>query len=286
MTEGSHHPHEALQELIDGRLDAEARAQVQGHVAGCEPCRREMEILQWTKQTTRRVFASEGAPESLETLRRRSLNALDREDRRKATTSDERPGLRPSAPDRFPLLPALLGRLLRPVPLLVAVGVVLAVTTVVLLSRNSDIPASVARDFDAWRDGALALDLRTSDPVALEAHFAERGLNFRTRVLDLGMMRYRLVGGAVHAVGVHRSALFVYEGPEGRSLVCEMYEGRLSELPAPASIREHGGLTFRVYERNGRTLVFWEEGPVICVLTSDMPMEEVVQLAFAKAMRV
>jgi hypothetical protein len=33
-------------------------------------------------------------------------------------------------------------------------------------------------------------------------------------------------------------------------------------------------------------MVFWQEGDVICVLTSDLGSEEVIQLAFAKAIKV
>jgi hypothetical protein len=40
-----------------------------------------------------------------------------------------------------------------------------------------------------------------------------------------------------------------------------------------------------VYERDGVTSVFWQEGTVVCVLASDLPREEVVQLAYAKAMK-
>jgi hypothetical protein len=41
---------------------------------------------------------------------------------------------------------------------------------------------------------------------------------------------------------------------------------------------------FVIYERRGVTLVFWMEGDVMCVLSSDIGREEVVGLAFAKAM--
>src|SRR2546427_8450755 len=34
------------------------------------------------------------------------------------------------------------------------------------------------------------------------------------------------------------SALFAYRGPEGRDLVCQMYEGRLEELPRSDDVRE------------------------------------------------
>jgi hypothetical protein len=48
-------------------------------------------------------------------------------------------------------------------------------------------------------------------------------------------------------------------------------------------MRRHGGISFYVYRRDARTLVFWPEGEVLCVLTSDGDAEEVIALAFAKA---
>jgi len=51
-------------------------------------------------------------------------------------------------------------------------------------------------------------------------------------------------------------------------------------------VRRHGGISFFVYRRDARTLVFWPEGKVLCVLASEAPTEEVVALAFAKAVRI
>lgn len=68
--------------------------------------------------------------------------------------------------------------------------------------------------------------------------------------------------------------------------MCQMYEAGVGELPRGAELREHDGIPFSIYRKDGRTLVFWPEGGVICVLISDIAPEEVVQLAFAKAMKV
>lgn len=277
MSEGSNHPRAALQELIDDRLDAEARVAVEEHVAACDTCRRSIEILRWTKRTAARTFDSASVPASLE---HRILAALDAEDRSRVRSET----VMPPAPSPQSVS-ALRGRLFRPAAAIAALGLIALVAVLALLLHSPDLPSSVAKDYRAYREGLLALDLSTGNPQVLEGHFVERGLAFRTRVLDLGMMRYELVGGRVHRIGRHASALFVYKGPEGQVLVCQMYQGRLSSLPPAADVRQHGGLVFRVYERKGRTLVFWEEGQVVCVLTSDIPTEELVQLAFAKAMK-
>jgi hypothetical protein len=97
------------------------------------------------------------------------------------------------------------------------------------------------------------------------------------------MMDYRLVGGRVHTMRGRPSALFVYRGKENKILVCQMFESSTRDLPGGAEARENGGIPFSVYRRDGRTIVFWPEGQVLCVLVSDADAEEVIALAFAKA---
>jgi hypothetical protein len=80
------------------------------------------------------------------------------------------------------------------------------------------------------------------------------------------------------------SALFSYRRADGRRLVCQMFEAAASVLPVADEVRQHNGFTFHVYRRERMTLVFWQEGRVLCVLTSNLPREEVTALAFAKAM--
>ena len=67
-------------------------------------------------------------------------------------------------------------------------------------------------------------------------------------------------------------------------LVCEMFTGKMADLPAGSEAREHNGFRFQIFRQGDLTAVFWPEGAVVCVLISDGPPEDVVQLAFAKAM--
>ncbi len=126
----------------------------------------------------------------------------------------------------------------------------------------------------------------TGDGPALQAFFARQGISFATRVFNLDMMGYRLLGGRIHKLGHGPSALIVYQDESGRALLCQMYEGTLARLPAAGETREHNGIAFRVYRSGALTLVFWQEGAVVCVLASDAPTEEVLQLAYAKAVKV
>ncbi|MGH8699628.1 MAG: hypothetical protein ACREVR_00440, partial [Burkholderiales bacterium] len=132
-------------------------------------------------------------------------------------------------------------------------------------------------------------DLRTTEPRELERFFA-RGMEFRTQVFDLAMMDYRLAGGRIHKLRGRPSALSVYQGMSddhgAARVLCQMYEGQIDELPPAAEVLERNGIAFRVYRKDGVTAVFWSEGKLICVLVSDLRSDDVIRLAFAKAVKV
>ena len=152
----------------------------------------------------------------------------------------------------------------------------------VYLRRGHDLPADVIDSFKAYKAGRRPLDVTTADPATLEQFFGTP-LDFHTRVFDLGMMNYRLIGGRADRLGHHPAALYVYAGPDNRRLQCQMYRGTLAELPQPSERRANNDTTFFVYSRDVHTAVFWSEGDVVCVLVSDMPAEDTIALAFAKA---
>lgn len=256
------HPKDELQDLLEDRLDPAGRAAVEAHLVGCAACRRELDAARFAR---RAVQASLAPPEVPPALPGRIRAALDEVDRAAAP----HPGRRWT----------------RPVVWLPLAAAAAAGLMLLWPRAPGDLPGGAARDFARYR-AAVALDLSTPDPATLEAFFRTRGIEFAVRVFDFGMMGYRLAGGTVHDVAGRRSALFAYTGADGRSLVCQMYEGTLTELPSGAEAREHDGIRFLVYRREGLTLVFWEEGPVVCVLVSDGDPEVAVQLAYAKAVKV
>ena len=151
-----------------------------------------------------------------------------------------------------------------------------------------DIPTAVTEDYRLYRTGRMELELETSSTEEMEQFFEDQGISFDTRVFDLAMMNYAVRGGRVHEVAGRRSAFFVYQSPDGRRLICQMYPGHVSELSGERELRTHNEIDFYIYiyRVNEITLVFWQEGEVTCVLVSDIDSEEVVQLAFAKAMQI
>ena len=112
----------------------------------------------------------------------------------------------------------------------------------------------------------------------------DAGQDGKYTFFDLGMMNYQLAGGRVQPFNRQPTALFVYRGAANEILHCRMYVGTTTELPAGAVERDNNGIKFHIYQSEGVTMVFWQEGAVVCALSSDIPSEQVIQLAFAKAM--
>ncbi|GEM_PF-2097778 len=279
MPPGTRHFKEEMQELLDNRLNREARLEVERHLESCEECRREFEALRWTKQFSRRHFAPEAGPAKLE---ENILKALALEDRDSSAK---------------PIIWRRQRRAILAYGFVLVAGAVLALSYFMLRTAHRKAPeapaepasllSAVAQDYRNYKVEKLPLALQTGDVRELERFFSEGGVAFNPRVFDLAMMNYHLVGGRVHQLINRQSALFVYRGKDNQILLCQMYPGQASELPPPGAIlRENKGIRFYIYQVNGLTLAFWQEGSVTCVLTSDIPTEEVVQLAFAKGMKI
>ena len=266
MPTPSRHFKDELQDLLDGRLDAAMSGEVERHLETCEECRREYEALRWTKQFAVNRHATTEAPADLRENILRSLR-----------TKMELPRI-------VTLPPQVTKQWLRPVLAIAAVLLALAIVGAVWFTRQPSFPASVAQDFRDYKSRKITMQLDTGDVKELEAFFTKRGIQFQTRVFDLGMMKYQLVGGRAHELRRQPGAAFAYRGPDGQILLCQMFRGKTAELPPGAVLRENNGIKFHIYQANGVTAVFWQEGTVVCVLASDIPQEEVVQLAFAKAM--
>ncbi len=262
------HYKEELDALLDGRLDAALHAEVEAHLATCESCWREYQAIRLAKNVATTRFTAPPAPAE---LREKILRSL------RAEAASAAPAVVITPPrsiwQRHGLALAAAAMLLAA-----------AIVTGVVLFRQPSLPAAAAEDFRAYRAQTLALDVQTADVKGMEAYFATHGVSFATRVFDLGMMHYQLVGGRVHRLGGETSALFVYRGKDGQELVCQMFPGEVKNLPPGAERRENKGIEFFIYRHDDKTTVFWQEGAIVCVLASDIPSESVVALAYAKAM--
>jgi anti-sigma factor RsiW len=259
MSEQMPHLGDEIQEYLDGWLDAERTADVRAHLAECEQCREELRHFEWLKARLRQLRdatdQSTAVPADLDSSIRHALDAADR-------------------PWRFMAMAAGLAALLA-----------IAIVGGVWWWQRAPTPDEVADDYVAYTQDEHALDYATQDTQALTRYFVDRGIRFRTRVWDLGMMQYTLVGGSVRSHRGRPSALFVYRGSGGERVICQMY---LALPPSAGSSerRTHNGTDFTVHRRGDITLVFWQEDDgVTCVLASRGDADALVQLAFAKAER-
>jgi anti-sigma factor RsiW len=257
-----------LQDLADDRLNGEDLARARAHLEDCGRCRRELEALQLVRQTLAPRAGHDELPPALSA----ALSVLlDQEDR-----AGESPQRSRHTGSRAAWRWAL------------AAGVAAIFATTLLLWHN-DRPAesdpwtaAVAQHFVAYRRAQMPLAMRSSDPAELE-HFFSEHLDFHTRVYDLDTMGYQIEGGEVVRLSGRSSALSAYRGPGDSRLLCEMFQGRMDELPPAPRTASHKGIEFRVYRRGALTAVYWADGDLICVLVSDIDSEALLALAFAKA---
>jgi hypothetical protein len=128
------------------------------------------------------------------------------------------------------------------------------------------------------------LAVGTGEAAVLERYFNEPVADPPIRVIDLAMMGWTLAGGEWRRGSEPPRALYVYRSPAGAELVCQMYAGQLDDLPVADAIHRENGFEFRAYRRDTTTLVFWQEGALVCVLAADLPTTDVLGLAVAKAM--
>ncbi len=276
MSERTPHLGDEIQEYLDGRLDAERTAAVRAHLGECEVCREELRRFEWLEDRLRQLRqASDHAaaiPPDLESSIRHALDTADPGEPA-AAAAEERPS-RSRRPRPFMAVAAGLAALLT-----------IAIVGGVWWWEQPPTPTDIADDHVGGTQDGRSLDYATQDTQALTRYFVDRGIRFRTRVWDLGMMQYTLVGGSVRAHRGRTSALFVYRGSAGERVICQM---SLAPPPSTGSFerRTHNGTEFTVHRRGTLTLVFWQEDDgVTCVLTSSGDSEELVQLAFAKAER-
>jgi anti-sigma factor RsiW len=269
MNDTDHRP-ETLQDLVDGRLSPEHASAVRAHVESCEQCRRDLATIERGRSFARTLRAQGEPPAD---LTRRVLDALDTDDLNADGSPQAGPPTRSSRP--MSRRPIVWGAVAAAAVLVIAAG---------LWWPRTSVPAAVAHDFDAVVSGTARLEFLTSDPATLEQQFASSSAR-RVRVIDLAMMGYALQGGRWHVLSSRPSALYVYRTAAGDVLVCQMYEGTLAALPGTADVRVRESFRFHVYREGAVTVVFWQEGAIVCVLASREPTEEVVKLAMAKAMK-
>jgi anti-sigma factor RsiW len=260
------HPLEDIPLLIDGSLSRERMSALDEHLAVCSRCRAEVAALRQVRSTLQVSLPSQPVPAEVV-------------DRIRAAIRAEAHMVAGTPPDAARTSRRVFVQ--RSAALLAAA----AVASLIFRLRPRDFVAEAEADFSRFSTNRLLLDLSTAVPTELENYFQRSELGFTARVFDFGMMGYGLVGGSVHSMGGRDAALFAYRGADGRGLVCQMYPGTIEELPGSPSRQTVNGIDFLIYSRDALALVYWEEGPIVCVLALEADSPTALDLAVAKAVR-
>lgn len=269
MTE-QRHSIDALHDAVSGRLSPAGRVTLDAHLAECPTCRRELAAMSWLAAQSAAAADAVAVPADLEASLRRALDTEDASRRQ------------PTRGGRIDRRAWLAAGGAAAAAALVAVVVRLRDDTEPDLPAGTALPAAVAADYRAYAAGRLPLDVLTAEPARLDAHLRASSLGFEAEVFDFAMMAYALEGGGAHTLAGRPSALFAYRGAGNLRMICQMYPGVVAELPPPDRRRTSGGVTFLVYDRDDVTLVFWQDGPVVCVLAANGAPEAAIVLAIAK----
>jgi hypothetical protein len=164
------------------------------------------------------------------------------------------------------------------------VAVLLVAVVGFQVSRHS-VPDQVSDLYETYRAGQMDLAVHTPDAAEVERFFGRAPIGFTSRVIDLRMMAYAIEGGALATIDGHASAVVAYRGLADETLLCAMYQGLTTDLPPPDVRTAVDGIDFLVYHRDGLTLVFWQEGELVCILAGSADSQVVLDLAAAKALK-
>ena len=130
------------------------------------------------------------------------------------------------------------------------------------------------------------LSLRTAKNLKELRDWQIRAVNgkFAPMEYDLSSMRLQPVGGLVQDIDSRRVLVIVYSGT-GSSVTCFTFLGTEEDAPEDATVffDPSRNVKFYTFSRNGHNAVLHREDNVICLLVSNMPIQELLKLAKGSA---
>lgn len=147
--------------------------------------------------------------------------------------------------------------------------------------RTPQIPAVISVDYTKVAGSVLVIEEHQSDPHALQAALASRQPAFEVAVPNLSAQGFALEGGSVHPVVGRPGIVAIYRNALQDLVVWHQFAGTIADLPDTTDVREEKGRRYYVHRKSTNILVFWQDGSRVDVLTSSLPSEQVVALAFA-----
>ena len=261
--------HELITALVDHELNQGERSALEAHLDECSGCRLAFEEELALKRKTRQAGERMHAPALL----------------RSRILSDHRifPKKRGSArqwlEDLWPRSPVYRSAL-------ALTFLVLVILPTYYLSNRISQPVALAafETYGSFRRGELPLN-RTlnSDEIVKWLTQAVDG-RFHPMGYDLSAMNLRPVAGVVREINGRKILVAIYQG-EGGSLLCYTFLGSEADAPPNAArfFDPDMKMNFHAFSRAGINAVLHREGDVICILASEMPMDDLLALARKKS---
>ncbi|HZA52767.1 MAG TPA: hypothetical protein VE616_00845, partial [Candidatus Udaeobacter sp.] len=168
-----------------------------------------------------------------------------------------------------------------------AAGLLLAIALpafFLLKPKSEPIAAAALKTYDLFARGEFSVR-RTENPDEIVEQLTRAvGGHFHPMGYDFTAMHLRPVAGLMREIQGRKILVVVYQGPGG-TLFCYTFLGSEEDAP-PNSAKFFDAakkINLYAFSRGGVNAVFHREGAVICVLASEMPMEDLLALARSKA---
>src|SRR5215813_620535 len=255
---------ELISALIDDELSDPERSSIEGHLKDCPKCQRAYEWGRVVNREMRTVSASVVAPVD---LRQQILS-----DQRATTKEAE------SSKGRSKLI-LRLQPFLRPT--FAFALLIILVISIFFLRQSPGQPISLAalqirekisRGEVSLREATDTDELHTWLRRAVDGKFGPLGYDFS----PLGV---KPVGGTVQEINGRQILIAVFRG-NGLSIICFTFLGTEEDAPKNATVffDPETRIRFYSFSRNGINAVLHREDNTICVLTSNMPPEDLLSL--------
>src|SRR5262244_1227179 len=255
---------ELISALIDDELSDLERSSIEGHLRDCPRCRRAYQWERALNREIRMVGASVVAPVD---LRQRVLSD-QRTTRKEGKYSN---GASKLILHLQPFLrPAFASALL----------VILLLSIIFLMQRPSqpislaslEIRAKIDRNEVALQEATDTDELHTWLRRAVDGKFGPLGYDFSP-------LNVKPIGGTVQEINGRQILVAVFGG-NGLSITCFTFLGTEEDAPKNATVffDPETRIRFYSFSRNGINAVLHRENNTICMLTSNMPPEELLSV--------
>lgn len=255
---------ELISALIDDELSDPERSSIEGHLKDCPKCQRTYDWGRGLNREIRTVSASVVAPVD---LRQRILS-----DQRTTTKEAE------SSKGRSKLI-LRLQPLLRPA--FASALLVILVISIFFLRQSPSQPLSLAALQIRAKIVKGEVSLREATDTDELHTWLRRAVNGRFGPLgyDFSPLGVKPIGATVQEVEGRQILVAVFRG-NGLSIMCFTFLGTEEDAPKNATVffDPETRIRFYSFSRNGINAVLHRENNTICMLTSNMPPEELLSV--------